>query len=435
MDRLDEELKTAMDALEGGVPGGYFDQLAARIASRLEAVEMAGTDSDLDTPSVGDAPPPSTETAELVAEEEHSGLHDIKELARSQKQRISKRMNTQSDAEESLLASASTSGLRAVALPDPTKEVKAPVSKSKKGAGAKSASAAARVDDHATDDGSTGIPMWVYAGVATVAAAAVIFFVVRGKGTKDTKPPQVARAGMNQPGGAAVPTTPPTTPPTPAPTVTPAPAIAPSIATTDKPTADPESGNGAPETPAAADPSGGAKDAKATTQPTTKPVKVATNARRRPAASKPRPRSKPTSRAASKPRPKPRARKPAASGKPKSMDDLLTSVTGVKKDGASAKPAVAAKPSKTSLTRGDIRSAMNRVKGRATGCYAKHKESGTVTVFVKVAPSGKIRSVKPRGKWSGTPTGKCVASAVRGAKFPAWDGRPMSFPWPFLLSP
>ena len=54
---------------------------------------------------------------------------------------------------------------------------------------------------------------------------------------------------------------------------------------------------------------------------------------------------------------------------------------------------------------------------------------------VTINPSGRVSSAQVTGKFAGTPTGTCVASAVKGASFPRFKGQAMSgIDYPFMLS-
>jgi hypothetical protein len=57
-----------------------------------------------------------------------------------------------------------------------------------------------------------------------------------------------------------------------------------------------------------------------------------------------------------------------------------------------------------------------------------------VKVKLTIDPSGKVTKASATGDFAGTPTGDCVASAVKGASFPAWDGAPQSTTFVVLLS-
>ncbi len=96
-----------------------------------------------------------------------------------------------------------------------------------------------------------------------------------------------------------------------------------------------------------------------------------------------------------------------------------------------SRPAAVGKPS---LTRGDIKSAISRVKGGVQRCYDKYKVAGMIRVRVVVSgSSGRVSSASIRGKFSGTPTGRCVARAVRRARFPKFARPSQSFTYPFIL--
>src|SRR5678815_5645664 len=111
---LEDDIRKALTALDGTVPDGYFDELEGRIQQRLEEAAM-DVESDMTSDGKnGDPPPPKKK-------EENTGLHDIKAMAQSAKRRVSRRISTQSEAEEQLLSSSGS--MRQVVLPDPTKEI------------------------------------------------------------------------------------------------------------------------------------------------------------------------------------------------------------------------------------------------------------------------------------------------------------------------
>ena len=86
-----------------------------------------------------------------------------------------------------------------------------------------------------------------------------------------------------------------------------------------------------------------------------------------------------------------------------------------------------------SLTQSIIVGAMKGVQPRVQACANQYKVPGTAMATISVASGGKVSSVKVTGKFAGTPTGSCVESAAKGAKFPPCQS--MTFPWPFTLSP
>ena len=112
-----------------------------------------------------------------------------------------------------------------------------------------------------------------------------------------------------------------------------------------------------------------------------------------------------------------------------SVDDLLKEA-GVNVAAKEAKPTL----DKKELTRDDIASVMKGRTGAAQACLAKNGVSGTVGVKLSVAPSGKVSKAVATGPLAGTPTGDCVVNAVSGSTFPAWDGRPTTVIYSYLLS-
>jgi hypothetical protein len=119
--------------------------------------------------------------------------------------------------------------------------------------------------------------------------------------------------------------------------------------------------------------------------------------------------------------------------KGKSLDDLLGDV-GTKRSGGgaseeSAKPAVKL----VTLSTGIIVPAMKAVQPRVQACANQFKVPGTAMANISVAAGGRVSSVKVTGRFAGTPTGSCVESAARAAKFPPCQA--ITFPWPFTLSP
>ena len=104
-DDLDQLIRAAMKTLDEQVPSGYFEALPNQTLARLEGSSMqhgsSGTTTDARDTVV--PPPLTTEAAEPAPavkpimdqdREEDSGLHDIRNLAQSTKQRLSNRRIT-----------------------------------------------------------------------------------------------------------------------------------------------------------------------------------------------------------------------------------------------------------------------------------------------------------------------------------------------------
>jgi hypothetical protein len=85
------------------------------------------------------------------------------------------------------------------------------------------------------------------------------------------------------------------------------------------------------------------------------------------------------------------------------------------------------------LTQSDIVNAMKGVQPKVQACANQNKVPGTAMATISVASGGKVTSASVTGKFAGTPTGSCVETAAKSAKFPACQS--MTFPWPFTLSP
>ncbi len=119
-DDTDDILRAAMKTLDDETPSGYFDALPSRTLARLEGSSMqttSGTDRS-------NAELPMSTAKER---DEDSGLHDIRSLASSQRQRLSsRRLGTNPPpVDEDILASASGSW-KSIALPEPAKMVALP---------------------------------------------------------------------------------------------------------------------------------------------------------------------------------------------------------------------------------------------------------------------------------------------------------------------
>lgn len=68
-------------------------------------------------------------------------------------------------------------------------------------------------------------------------------------------------------------------------------------------------------------------------------------------------------------------------------------------------------------------SALSAAAGRASSCRKEGDPSGTATVVVTFATSGRVTSANVTGPpFAGTPTGGCIASVMRGARVPAFSG-------------
>jgi hypothetical protein len=397
MDELDETLRRAARAPDATTPAGTGGRQPAPIDARLEGSMQS--DSSSDRPA-GRAP------TSLPAGGDDSGLHDIRALAETT-QRRSRRQPTV-DPDEALLTTSSTS-LRAIALPQPARTVALPVPTGPAIARpARTAEGSAPVPRTDAPAAASSRRMWIAGAGLAGAAAVVAAVVIGGRGdaplatpaaTPDIAPAAVAPAAV-----APAPATPEPPPATAA-------ATAPATET-GSPTAALTAQQESP-------PAGGARISAAPADK--QPARPATP---RPAVERP---------AAAAAAPAPAAPAARAERGSQSLDDLLNDASGGAQRGAGG-AAVPAAPVKRELGRSDIKAAMSAVQGAARACFDRYGVAGTVGVKLMVASSGSVSKVQATGGFAGTPTGDCVAAAVEGARFPAWDGAPMTVQYSFLLS-
>jgi hypothetical protein len=76
---------------------------------------------------------------------------------------------------------------------------------------------------------------------------------------------------------------------------------------------------------------------------------------------------------------------------------------------------------------------MGRVSGRVRGCFDQYKVPGTANVAITIGNSGRISSASVTGQFAGTPTGDCVAKAVKSASFGRFKGAPQSIVYPYVF--
>ncbi len=469
MDKLDDIVKGAMRSLDGTTPRGYFDELPGRIEARLEGEPMQSTESHDPRHTTDGLPPPQmTAGAGSADRVEDSGLHDIKELATTAKRRISRRITTQNEAQDALLSS-SSSGLHAVALPDPAKMIALPTvdqarslaasAPGQSGQMAAVSAVAAEVGD-APARAASVTPIgearrarrgWVYAvGAVAAAAAAVTLFVVTRPGASEPKADGAQAAAPSQPvarGGeqAAAPAA--------VAAGSAAAAVAPATGTASADTmqvdvatpTDVGLAAAAPPTEEGEGDRAGAEKSAAPAKAKTDDARAAKGAggatskgEKADVKADPKADAKVDPKADAKPDAKtdPKAdAKPDAKTDPKAdgpKDDLDKSIEDLLAQPVEKKKVD--KPDKTELSSKELRDGLSAKAGAAKACYGKYGVAGTVKVKVTIDPSGKVSKASATGDFAGTPSGDCVASALKEATFPAWDGAPMSTSYAVLLS-
>ena len=82
------------------------------------------------------------------------------------------------------------------------------------------------------------------------------------------------------------------------------------------------------------------------------------------------------------------------------------------------------------------RSALAKVRPGVNACRGSvfgGKPGDVIRVRITVNSAGKVTSARPQGAHAASALGKCVAAAAKRAKFPAFQGKPISFNHPFRL--
>ena len=430
-DDLDELLRGAMKTLDDQVPSGYFDALPNKTLARLEGKDMQSTTGTTNEREP-EAPPPSAGTGP----KEDSGLHDIRSLAQSTKQRMAnKRVSTSPVRTDEELLAASSAGW--VAMPEPAKMVslpaldelpsKADVRADMKASKAASAAAVPSIERPAFGANLTArkksskAPVAI-AGVVLAAAAGVGIYIFTQNQGKDSAP-AVAKADTQ---GAAANSAPAATPPVVA-QKAPEPPPPPPPAAEPTPTADTAAaGSAALEAPvevAKADPvptKGSPKHAVTKSKPAGKTSK--------PAAEEKVETTKPVDEPPPPPKTKGEGKKGGKGDENEPSFDALLKEAGVDQ----TKKPTGPKLEKKQLTRDDFNAGMSAVKNAAQACYKGTQ--GTAQFKMSIAPSGQVTSVTVVGQFAGKPEGSCVESAVRAAHFPPWDGSPQTFTSSYLLA-
>ncbi|RMH38066.1 MAG: hypothetical protein D6689_20140 [Deltaproteobacteria bacterium] len=351
-------------------------------------------------------------------------------MARTTKRRVTARHSTESEVEESLLASARPSALRDVVLPEPGDEPAPP------------AAVGPAVDPGEPETGRARGARWAVGAVVALGAAVAIAWAVTGR-----EPAAPSGGGQRAAGGHAAP------PSAAAPTAAAEPgAVVPPRGDADDGVALAAEGrDGASESDRAAD---------VATPPTaTDEAEAAADAARRPRTAARRPAAPSTGGEATRQSKPARSRgardrreakgadrgeataagAAAAAAGPADLDALLDRAAGGgdkparREARGEAQPAAAAKPAKDKLSRADVQKGMRAVKAKVDACFQRYGVAGTVVLKVVIDNTGQVAKVEPTGKFKGTETGTCVADAVAGARFPAFSGRPMSLTYPFLL--
>ncbi len=459
-DDLDDQLRAAMKTLDEQVPSGYFEALPNQTLARLEGSmqqqygtsgSSADTGDDVATTLMAKVPLEADEAPAQQAskpmtqqrEEEDSGLHDIRNLAQSTKQRMaSRRASTSPPISDDVLASASGS-FKNIALPQPAAMVSLPAvselpskadiaaaekahkeaaKKAAKEAKAEPVAAAPAVSAAAAPSierkafslpsqqtKSSKGPLLAIVGLGVAAAAGAVIYMQVGK-TNEAAAPATVAAEQPKVEAAAV-----------------AAAPAAGSAVTAEPIAPPEPPPAAEpakeEVPAAAPIATDVAKADEHADKASKKSKASKGGKLKVEAEEPKTETKAPEKA--------EAKKPAAKGggdgEGEPSFDALLKEAGVNEK-KEAKPTL----EKKALTSDDFKKGIGEVVPKAKGCYKGTQ--GTAMVKLTVAPSGAISKVSVVGDFAGKPEAACVSSAIKAATFPPWDGGPQSFTYAVLLS-
>jgi hypothetical protein len=130
----------------------------------------------------------------------------------------------------------------------------------------------------------------------------------------------------------------------------------------------------------------------------------------------------------------PVAPKPVAKAQGDELDQLLATSAPQSSPKAQLTPAeeglLPEAPSRESITQ-----AMGAIKPRIQACYEKFQQTGIVNLQVTIAKTGRVTAASATGKFAGSDTGKCAASAVKSAVFPRFRTAQLKIDYPFMLTP
>ncbi|MEO6771443.1 MAG: hypothetical protein ABI467_00275 [Kofleriaceae bacterium] len=390
-------------------------------------------------------------------QEEDSGLHDIRSLAQSTKQRIKRTTGSNATVKDDDVLASSSASWKNLALPQPANMVSLPeldelpskqeLAKAAKVA-AKQAARAARHDANAVTpasiyDSASNLPRPADAsasGAVEFKPAFAAFAGPKATGKTSHKGRNLALVAMGLAAAAGLTLFVMTQhPDQPGPTVAqPAAAPAGAMAGNGEAPAKPEAAHPAQlaaeaaPAPAAVGQAAAAEvpaDTVAVAPTVPVPARHATSHRGK---GKVATTAAPEQKVETKPAKAAKAasaggRTGAAAGEQDKDFDALLKEAGVQ-DKKPAKP----KLDKTELSGDDFKKGMSTITAKAHACY--QGTQGEANLKLVISPSGQVTRVTVTGKFAGKPEAACVSAAVRGASFPAWDGPPQSFGYPILLS-
>lgn len=353
-------------------------------------------------------PPPSSTPSAASPPKDESGLHEIRQLARSTLERKAERAPDDVEDSGPLLAAATSGSLAKVVLPEPGKAVAPALASS-----------------------PTRKMPWMAAAIASglvlAGIALAVVFLSGGDAAPGADAPRPAAAVVESPAAGPMVTPVEWAPGERAEVARVAPpsasaaAAAPDPEPSEKPPGSSAAGSGSPEETgakaAAPKPIGGGRAGG-------RPIAGPEEARAASVAA-----STPTAPSAAAADPPVAA--PAPPAKPIGPLDEILAETSEPKVAAEEKPTEALP---AALSRADVKDGMRTIRARIQACYEQHQVAGTLTVKLRIEPDGTVSSAETVDpKFKGTPTGLCVAEAVKQATFRRFAGAPMTIHYPFTL--
>lgn len=95
-----------------------------------------------------------------------------------------------------------------------------------------------------------------------------------------------------------------------------------------------------------------------------------------------------------------------------------------------------------SLDRPAVVRGMLAIRPQLQACAARHHVAGVATIDLTIAPAGTVARAAvepPAGGWGDvppdSPAAACLVRAVDEARFPAFDGPPLTIAYPIVLRP
>lgn len=453
-----------MKTLDEQVPSGYFEALPNRTLARLEGSSMQHGSSGTTETRNDVAPPPAltgddpdmAPAAQRQERDEDSGLHDIRNLAQSTKQRLSSRRITAQPVADDVLASSSGS-FKNIALPQPAKMVSLPAldelpskaeviaaDKAAKKAAKEAAKEAKKVETAAPVAAAVATPavaeptpavetpavsrqafalpsqqrksktgLFAVIGIGLAAAAGAVIYMQTSKSADNAAAPvadqTVAKAepAISPPATGSATITATEIP------VAPPPAAEPAVAP-------PEETAAAGAAQLAADEAKDDED------------KADTKAHRKAKGTKKVEKDEPKVEQKKAPDKTEKADKNVKTDAKGGGEEEPSFDALLKEAGVSEKKEAKPKLAKKKLTGSDFKAAMDGVEGKAKACYKG--TVGTVMVHMTIEPDGSIKKLTVGGAFAGKPEAACVQAAMKAATFPPWDGAPQSFSYAVMLS-